>query len=152
MRILTRYLFRSHVGPFVFALATLTGILFVNTIARRFENLAGKGLPGSIILEVFALSLPHILALTLPMAVLVSVLYAFSQLAGDNEITALKASGANLVRMIMPLVFAAFLFALFMVWFNDRVLPDANSRLKVCRCAKRSPVWITARKWRRSFR
>lgn len=130
MRILTRYLFRSHIGPFFFALATLTGILFVNTIARRFENLAGKGLETSVILEVFALSLPHILALTLPMAVLVSVLYAFSQLAGDNEITALKASGTNLIRMIMPLVFAAFLFALFMVWFNDRVLPDANSRLK----------------------
>ncbi|HEX2168555.1 MAG TPA: LptF/LptG family permease [Longimicrobiales bacterium] len=130
MRILTRYLLKSHVGPFVFALATLTGILFVNTIARRFENLAGKGLEASVILEVFALSLPHILALTLPMAVLVSVLYAFSQLAGDNEITALKASGTNLIRMIMPLVFVAFLFALGMVWFNDRVLPDANSRLK----------------------
>jgi lipopolysaccharide export system permease protein len=130
MRILTRYLLKSHLGPFIFALATLTGILFVNTIARRFENLAGKGLPASVILEVFALSLPHILALTLPMAVLVSVLYAFSQLAGENEITALKASGTNLIRMIMPLVFVSFLFALFMVWFNDRVLPDANSRLK----------------------
>ena len=130
MRILTRYLLRSHLGPFIFALATLTGILFVNTIARRFENLAGKGLEMSVILEVFALSLPHILALTLPMAVLVSVLYAFSQLAGENEITALKASGTNLIRMIMPLVFVAFLFALGMVWFNDRVLPDANSRLK----------------------
>lgn len=130
MRILTRYLLRSHVGPFLFSLAALTGILFVNTIARRFENLAGKGLPGSVFLEVFALSLPHIVALTLPMAILVAVLYAFSQLAGDNEITALKASGANLIRMIMPLVFVAFLFAGFMVWFNDQVLPDSNSRLK----------------------
>jgi lipopolysaccharide export system permease protein len=130
MRILTRYLLRSHIGPFIFALAALTGILFVNTIARRFENLAGKGLPGSVFVEVFALSLPHIVALTLPMAILVAVLYAFSQLAGDNEITALKASGANLIRMIMPLVFVAFLFAGFMLWFNDRVLPDSNSRLK----------------------
>jgi lipopolysaccharide export system permease protein len=130
MRILTRYLLKSHIGPFIFALVTLTGILFVNTIARRFEELAGKGLPITVILEVFALSLPHILALTLPMAVLVATLYAFSQLAADNEITALKAGGINLVRMIMPLVFVAFLFALFMVWFNDRVLPDSNNRLK----------------------
>lgn len=130
MRILTRYLLKSHFGPFMFALVTLTGILFVNTIARRFEDLAGKGLPITVILEVFALSVPHIVALTLPMAILVAVLYAFSQLAADNEITALKASGANLIRMIMPLVFVAFLFAIFMVWFNDRVLPDANNRLK----------------------
>jgi lipopolysaccharide export system permease protein len=130
MRILTRYLLKSHIGPFLFALVTLTGILFVNTIARRFEELAGKGLPVSVILEVFVLSLPHILALTLPMAVLVATLYAFSTLAADNEITALKAGGINLVRLIMPLVFAATLFAFFMLWFNDRVLPDANNRLK----------------------
>src|SRR5690606_21721949 len=104
MRILTRYLLRSHAGPFMFALITLTAILFVNTIARRFEDLAGKGLPVTVILEVFMLSLPHILALTLPMAVLVAVLYAFAQLAADNEITALKAGGVNLIRMIMPLV------------------------------------------------
>jgi lipopolysaccharide export system permease protein len=130
MSILTRYLLRAHLGPFLFALFALTGILFVNNIARRFQDFAGKGLPAHVILEIFALSLPHILALTLPMAVLVAVLYAFAQLAGDNEITALKASGTNLIRMMMPLVFVSFLFAGFMLWFNDRLLPDANHALK----------------------
>jgi lipopolysaccharide export system permease protein len=130
MRILTRYLLRAHVGPFVFALVALTGILFVNTIARRLEDLAGKGLPAKVIFEVLYLSLPHILALTLPMAVLVAVLYAFAQLTADNEMTALKASGASLVRLLMPLVFAAVLIAGFMLWFNDRVLPNANHQLK----------------------
>ena len=130
MRILTRYLLRSHLGPFFFALAALTGILFVNTIARRFEQLAGKGLDLSVVFEVFALSLPHILALTLPMAVLVAVLYAFASLTADNEITALKASGINLIRMIMPVLVAAFLFAGGMLWFNDRVLPESNHALK----------------------
>lgn len=130
MRILTRYLLRAHAGPFLFALVALTGILFVNTIARRLEDLAGKGLPVSVIVEVLYLSLPHILALTLPMAVLVAVLYAFAQLTAENEVTALKASGASLVRLLMPLVFVAFLIAGFMLWFNDRVLPDANHRLK----------------------
>jgi len=130
MRILTRYLLKSHIGPFFFALFALTGILFVNAVARRFEELAGKGLPAGVVLEVFVLSLPHILALTLPMAVLVAVLYAFAQMSAENEITALKASGASLIRMIMPLVVAAFLFAGFMLWFNDRLLPDSNARLK----------------------
>jgi lipopolysaccharide export system permease protein len=130
MRILTRYLLRAHVGPFLFALFALTGILFVNTVARRYQDLAGKGLPFQVVLEVFYLSLPHILALTLPMAVLVAALFAFSQLSADNEITALKASGVSLVRLIMPLAFAAVLFSGFMLWFNDRVLPDSNHRLK----------------------
>jgi lipopolysaccharide export system permease protein len=130
MRILTRYLLTSHVGPFLFALFALSGIMFVQTIARRLQDLAGKGLPTSVILEVMYLSLPHILALTLPMAVLVAVLYAFAQLAAENEITALKASGVNLIRLMAPLLVVSVFIAGFMLWFNDRVLPEMNHRLK----------------------
>ncbi len=129
MRILTRYLLRAHVGPFIFALSILTGLLFVNTVARRFPSLAGKGLPAEVLLQVMVLSLPHIIALTLPMAVLVAVLYAYSQMTADNEVTALKASGINLLRMMVPLVVAATLLSVFMVWFNDRVLPETNHKL-----------------------
>ena len=130
MSILTRYLLKSHAGPFLFALTMLTGLLLINTVARRFEDLAGKGLGAGVILEVFALSIPHIVALTLPMAVLVAVLFTFSQIAAENEITALKASGVNLARLLVPLVVAAAILAGVMVWFNDQILPDTNHRLK----------------------
>lgn len=131
MRILTRYLLRVHLGPFLFALLALTSLLFVNVLARRFPELAGKGLPMPVIMEVFALSLPHIIALTLPMAVLVAVLYAFSQLAADNEITALKASGVNLLSLLVPLLGAGAVLAAFMIYFNDRILPETNHDLKL---------------------
>lgn len=129
MRILTRYLLKAHLGPFLFALTVLTGLLLVNTVARRFPALAGKGLPASVIAEVFLLSIPHVVALSLPMAVLVAVLYTFSVLAADNEITALKASGVNLLRLLVPLAVAGTVLAAVLVWFNDRVLPEANHRL-----------------------
>jgi lipopolysaccharide export system permease protein len=93
--------------------------------------MAGKGLPMSVIFEVMALSLPHIIALTLPMAVLVAVLYAFSQLTADNEVTALKASGVNLLRLQVSLVIAATVLGGFMLYFNDRILPETNHQLKV---------------------
>src|SRR4051812_17947015 len=115
MRILTRYLIRVHLAPFFFSLIALTSLLFVNVIARRFPDLAGKGLSTHVILEVCWLSFPHILALTLPMAVLVAVLYAFSALAADNEITALKASGVNLRRLLIPLLGASTVLAGFML-------------------------------------
>jgi lipopolysaccharide export system permease protein len=130
MWILSRYVLRAHFGPFVFALGTLTGLLLVNQVARRFEELAGKGLDIGTVAEVFVLSLPHIIALTLPMAVLVAVLYAFSQLAAENEVTALKSSGINLVRLLVPLLVVAAGLTATMVWFNDRVLPETNHQLK----------------------
>ncbi|HUP90112.1 MAG TPA: LptF/LptG family permease, partial [Longimicrobiales bacterium] len=66
MKILTRYLIKVHLAPFFFSLIALTSLLFVNVIARRFPDLAGKGLGTKVILEVCWFSLPHILALTLP--------------------------------------------------------------------------------------
>lgn len=142
MRILTRYVLRAHIGPFLFALTVLTSLLMVNTVARRFEELAGKGLPISVIAEVFVLSIPHIIALTLPMAVLVAVLYTFSRLAADNEVTALKANGIHLGRLLGPLLIAGTVIAAGMVYFNDQILPQTNYRLKnlLIDIARKSPT------------
>jgi lipopolysaccharide export system permease protein len=130
MQILTRYLIRAHAGPFVFAVTALTGLLFLNAVAQRLENLAGKGLPLEVILEFLSLSLPHTVALTLPMAVLVSVLYAFSELTANNEITAMKAGGIRPQRILLPLLGVGVIVAGIMFYFNDQVLPEANHRLK----------------------
>jgi lipopolysaccharide export system permease protein len=128
MKILTRYLLRAHVGPFLFAFFALTGVVLINTLAKRLADLAGKGLPLRMVLEFFVLALPATVALTFPMAVLVSVLYTFSTMVGENEITALKATGVDLKRLLAPLLLAAGIIAGTMVWFNDRVLPEANHR------------------------
>ncbi|HEX2205426.1 MAG TPA: LptF/LptG family permease [Longimicrobium sp.] len=128
MKILTRYLLRAHVGPFFFAFGALTAVILVNTLARRLADLAGKGLPVRIVLEFFVLALPATVALTFPMAVLVSVLYTFSTFSAENEITALKASGVDLRRMLAPVLVAAGIITAIMIWFNDRVLPEANHR------------------------
>jgi lipopolysaccharide export system permease protein len=128
MKVLTRYILKAHVGPFLFAFLALTGVILVNTLAKQFANLAGKGLELGVILHFFVLSLPSNVALTFPMAVLVAVLYTFSQIAAENEVTALKANGVDLKRMVMPLVLAATLLTGTMIWFNDRILPESNHR------------------------
>lgn len=142
MRILTRYLLRAHIGPFLFSLSVLTGLLLINTVAKRFEDLAGKGLGVRVITEVFVLSVPFTLALTLPMSVLVAVLYAFSQFTADNEITALKASGVSLLRLTAPLFVVGLLMAGGMLYFNDQILAESNHRLKnlLVDIARKSPT------------
>ena len=104
MRLLSRYLLRQLVAPFLFALAALTSLMLLSQIAKKFGALVGKGLPWAVIAEVFALSLPFIVAMTLPMAVLLAVLYAFSHLAADNEITAMRASGISVYQVLTPVL------------------------------------------------
>jgi lipopolysaccharide export system permease protein len=83
-----------------------------------------------VIGEFVGLSVPFTFAMTLPMAVLVSVLYAFSRLASENEITALKASGVSLARLMIPALYGAAALSVFMIAFNDQVLPRSNHRLR----------------------
>ncbi|MEK6768983.1 MAG: LptF/LptG family permease, partial [Gemmatimonadota bacterium] len=130
MKILTRYLLKEHFAPFGFALGALTGLMLANQLARQFSSLVGKGLPWGVIGEVFGLSVPFIVAMTLPMAVLMAVLYAFARLGSDNEITALKAGGIDLVRLMRPVLVAACLVAAGTFLFIDQVLPRSNHRLK----------------------
>jgi lipopolysaccharide export system permease protein len=129
VKILTRYLLREHLGPFTFALSAMTGIMLLNQVARQFASLIGKGLPWGVVASVFGLSLPFILAMTVPMAVLVAALHAFSRMGADSEITALKASGVNLTRLVRPALIAATIVGACEFMFLDQVLPRTNHRL-----------------------
>ncbi|HKV76375.1 MAG TPA: LptF/LptG family permease [Gemmatimonadales bacterium] len=130
MRLLDRYLLRQLIVPLIFAFVSLTGFLLLNQIARRFGDLAGKGLPWSVIGEVFLLCIPFLVAMTLPMAILVAVLYALSHLAADNEITAMRASGVSISQLLAPLVLFGTVVSLLNFVFSDQVLPRSNVALR----------------------
>jgi lipopolysaccharide export system permease protein len=117
-------------APFLFALGALTSLMLLSQIAKKFGALVGKGLPWGVIGEVFALSLPFIVAMTLPMAVLLAVLYAFSHLAADNEITAMRASGISVYQILAPVLAWGVFMSAFNFAFVDQVLPRSNARLR----------------------
>lgn len=129
MKIISKYVLKEHAGPLIFALTALTSLLLLNYIAKQFGELVGKGIPWQAILQFFVLSIPFTFAMTVPMAVLVAVLYAFSRLASENEIVALRASGVGSAALMIPVLTAAALVSLGMILFNDQVLPRANHRL-----------------------
>ena len=143
MKIIHKYVLREHLGPLVFALSALTSLMLLNYVAKQLGNLVGKGLPWQVILEFFVLSLPFTVAMTLPMAVLVAVLYAFSRLAAENEITALKANGVSMSSLMIPVLIGGAFFTLSMIVFNDQVLPRTNHRLRTLQgdIARKKPTF-----------
>ena len=130
MRILDRYVLGRHAGPFLFAAITIT-FLFVMRVLVDFLGLfASRSLDPWTITETFALSLGWILALTFPMAVLVAVVVAFGRLSQDAELDAIHAAGVSFQRVLWPVLGAAAVLTVALVVYNDRVLPEANFRLK----------------------
>jgi lipopolysaccharide export system permease protein len=143
MKILYRYIFREHVGPFFFGLAVIMFVLVMDFILEVLNLIIGKGLNAFVILQVFVLNLAWMLALAVPMAVLVSTLMAFGRLSQDNEITALRSSGVSLYRLIAPPLVASIFLALGMAYFNDRVLPELNhqARILMTDIHQKRPTW-----------
>jgi len=142
MRLLSRYLVGTMLAPFLFALVALTCMLLLNHISRALPDLVGKGLPAAVIVEALVLSLPFIIALTMPMAVLVAVLYGFSHLAADSELTAMKANGVSVFQMLRPALVCGVAISLTCFFFVDQVLPRSNARLKALRSdiARKKPT------------
>ena len=130
-RTLSWYALREHLGPFVFALTIFTFIMLMNQVARQFQQLAGKGLGADVIVEIFLLSVPLTIAITIPMATLVATMAAFGRLAGDNEITAIQANGVGFHQILAPTLVGAAMLAAVTVVLNDTLLPEANHRLSM---------------------
>ncbi len=128
MFILQRYIIRQHVGPFLFGFFIITLLWILNILFTRLGHLLSRGLPIRIILEFFFLNMAWIVALALPMAVLMATLMTFGRMAADMEITAIKSAGINFYRMIIPVLIIASILCVFLIWFNNAVLPEANHR------------------------
>ncbi|MEJ2721653.1 MAG: LptF/LptG family permease [bacterium] len=129
MLILERYILRNYIGPFLFSISVITFLFIMDFILRYIDLFLNKGVKFHIVLQTFFLSLGHMFALIIPMAVLPATLMTFGNLASENEITAMKASGISLQRMILPgFIFAALLTG-GMIFYNNHVLPESNHRL-----------------------
>ncbi len=131
MKILNRYILREHIGPFLFAFLMITFLLIIDLIPKIIDHVIDKDLDIAIVLEMIGLNLAWILALSVPMSVLVATLMAFGRLTSDFEITAIKASGVNLLRIIFPLLIAGVVIMVGMIEFNDKILPDLNKRSRL---------------------
>ena len=127
--ILDRYIVRSHIGPYLFGIAIITFVFVMDFIFRYLDLFIGKGVKFLVVLEFFVLSLGHMFALIIPMAVMPATLMAFGQLASENEVTAMKASGVSLYRMILPVLVASVILSVGLVYYQNAILPESNHRL-----------------------
>ncbi len=130
MKILSRYILREHISPFLISLLVVTFVLLIDRIIDLLNMIIEKKLAASVIINLFALSLPYMMALAIPMAVLVATILAFGRLTVDRETIGMKSCGVNIYSMIRPLLFCAVLLTALMVYFNHWFLPNTNHKLK----------------------
>ncbi|PIE87227.1 MAG: hypothetical protein CSA03_01315 [Bacteroidetes bacterium] len=101
-------------------------ILIMQFFWKYIDDLMGKGLSISVILELLFYVSASLIPLALPLAILLSSIMTLGNLAENNELTALKSSGLSLYRILRPLTGIVLIIALSTFYFANYVIPVAN--------------------------
>lgn len=151
MRLISRSILREIWPPFLLGFAAYTFILLVRTIFLLAEFFVRRSASFPEVLRLVALSVPWIVVLTLPMALLLGVLIGVGRLTSDNELLALRSCGVGPGPIYRPAVAAAGVLSLAVFGVYNFVLPRANEELarSMARAAAGSVVNVVAP---RSFR
>ena len=128
---LRRYVLSELMMPFLFGFSVIIFLLVIDLILQMLDRILGKGVPISVVFELFFLNTAWMIALAVPMAVLVSTLLAFGRLSAAGEIVAMRALGIGIHQVVGPVLLVAALLGIGLVVFNDRVLPEFNHRARV---------------------
>lgn len=127
MRILRNYLLKEFTGPLIMTLGVMSFIMvFVGNLNKIADLVINKGVDLFSVTKLFLLMMPYIVTYALPVSVIMAVLLSLGRLSSDNEIIAIRASGINLFRLILPLTLIGLIMSLFLVIFNDRAASYAH--------------------------
>jgi len=96
---------------------------------RSIDDLVGKGLTVDVLAELFFYAALTMVPTALPLAVLLASLMTFGNLGEKFELTALKASGISLFKIMRPLIVFMIFVSVGAFFFQNNVLPIAQTKM-----------------------
>jgi lipopolysaccharide export system permease protein len=122
---------KAFSGPFILNFIVWMLLLDMQSLWLYIDDLMGKGLEWYIILELMFYFSANWVPLALPLSLLLASIMAFGKLGETNELTAMKASGMSLFRIMRPLLLIVMGISVFAFYFTNYLLPGANFKLRV---------------------
>lgn len=95
------------------------------------DDLMGKGLEFGIIAELMFYASASLVPMALPLAILFSSIMTFGNLGENSELTAMKAAGISLMRVMKPLTAAMLIIGLGAFFFSNNLWPVAHFKMRV---------------------
>ncbi len=130
MRKLDKLIYQAAIPPLFISLVVLTFVVFVNQLGNFSELLITRNAAPEAILIIAAAIAPRILIFTLPFAFLIGILIGLSGLSGEYQITALRACGVPLRRLLQPILAIAVVVGFATGAMSVVILPATNDILR----------------------
>src|SRR5258706_11063433 len=124
MRLLDPYLLRELLIPLGYCLGGFVLLIVFFDLFAQLNHFQSIKLRVGDIAEYYLVSLPSTLALVLPMALLLALLYALTNHARHHELTAIRAAGISLWRLSVPYLAVGLIFSFGLFGVSEFWLPD----------------------------
>jgi lipopolysaccharide export system permease protein len=131
MTLFSRYVFRQVANAFVIILVTLTTIVWLATALKQLDLIISQGQGFVLFMKMTFLSLPGLMALIAPNAMLMASLYTLDRMNGDSELIVMTAAGAPVWRIGAPFVVLASMVCVVILICNLWVMPASMRALRV---------------------
>lgn len=128
--LLYSYLIAEILTPFFASLLIINSILFLGKLSSLLDVVFGFGISFSDFARISIYLLPSLLLFSIPLTSTLGVIIAFTRLTANNEILAMKASGINLYRMLVPVVMVAIFTAGLTALTSTLLIPASSVSLK----------------------
>ena len=130
MTLFGRYMFRQVANAFIVILLTLTIVVWLATALKELNLITSRGQGIVLFLQMTLLSLPSLMALIAPNAMLMAALYTLDRMNGDSELIVMTASGATVWRIGTPLLAMAALVSIGILLANLFLTPASMRALR----------------------
>ena len=130
MTLFSRYVFRQVANAFVIILVTLTTIVWLATALKQLDLIISQGQGFVLFLKMTFLSLPGLMALIAPNAMLMASLYTLDRMNGDSELIVMTAAGAPVWRIGAPFVVLAAMVCVVILICNLWIMPASMRALR----------------------
>ncbi len=109
LSLIDRYMLKRVCWPLAGAIVIGMAALLLERLIRLLDLFANRGGPLSLVLKMLGNLVPHYLAIAIPAAFFVGILYATLRLSNDSELDVMRASGLSLRRLAAPMLVMAVL-------------------------------------------
>lgn len=127
---LDRYIWRELFVPFLIGTLTVLLMFEINHLMWLLKTFSLQNIPKLAIAQGMLYKAPQFLSMTLPVGMTVAASLGISRLARESELTAMRAAGTPILRVIFPVA----LFGLFVAFLNfytvEKVMPKSERKLR----------------------
>lgn len=123
------YLLKNFLGLFFATFFVCIFVLLMQFVWMHVKDLVGKGVEISVLAEFFVYAVASVVPLALPLAILLASLISFGNLGEKFELTAMKAAGISLFRIMRPLAIGIAFISVGAFFFSNNVLPKSQMKL-----------------------